>query len=38
MSCSGTSLSSFPILSDESFTIGFDAKRGLEMGFGRRRR
>jgi hypothetical protein len=38
VTCSGTLLSSFPIMPDESFTLGFDTKRGLEMDFGRRRK
>ncbi len=38
ITCSGASLSSFPIMPDESFTLGFDDKRGLEMDFGRRRK
>ena len=35
--CSGASLSSFPIMPDESFVISYHEKRGIEMDFGRRR-
>ncbi len=34
--CQSPMLSSFPIMPDESFTFGYDAKRGVEMDFGRR--
>ena len=35
-SCSSSTLSSFPVMPDESFTFSYDEKRGIEMDFGRR--
>lgn len=35
--CSSTVLSSFPIMPDESFVFSYDAKRGVELDFGRRK-
>jgi hypothetical protein len=35
--CSGTVLSSFPIMPDELFVFSYDAKRGVELDFGRRK-
>jgi hypothetical protein len=36
--CLDTELSSFPILSDESFTFNYDQKRGVELNFGSRKK
>jgi hypothetical protein len=36
--CSAARLSSFPIMPDESFIFSYEAKRGLELDFGRRKR
>lgn len=35
--CSAAVLSSFPIMPDESFVFNYDAKRGVELDFGRRK-
>ncbi|HUG97260.1 MAG TPA: hypothetical protein VMJ94_06940 [Nitrososphaera sp.] len=35
--CSSKVLSSFPIMPDESFVFSYDAKRGVELDFGRRK-
>ena len=35
--CSAVVLSSFPIMPDESFTFSYDAKRGVELDFGKRK-
>jgi hypothetical protein len=35
--CSSIVLSSFPIMPDESFVFSYDAKRGVELDFGRRK-
>ena len=35
--CSASVLSSFPIRPDESFVFSYDAKRGVELDFGRRK-
>lgn len=35
--CLTSVLSSFPIMPDESFVFSYDAKRGVELDFGRRK-
>lgn len=36
--CMSKELSSFPIMSDESFTFGYDEKKGLELDFRKKKR
>ena len=36
--CTSKELSSFPIMPDESFTFGYDEKKGLEFDFRRRKK
>jgi len=36
--CLDTELSSFPILSNESFTFDYDEKRGVELNFDSRKK
>lgn len=37
VTCSGSTLSSFPIMPDEAFTFSYDEKRGVELDFFRRK-
>ncbi len=38
LTCISKDLSRFPITSDESFTFGYDKKKGLEMDFRKRKK